>query len=995
MYTAAPYGHIRDVMLDSRAVRRIVILDCCYSGRALGQMTDFVSLVVDETSAEGTYVLTATAENKAALAPPGHIYTAFTGELLNIIHNGIVRRGPFLDLDSIYQQLRTIMKAKGFPAPQKRDRNTAGQLALIRNQAFNPPKVRSNTNGTGQTTALAEGAAPALWGTVPQQNKNFTGRRDLLAELGRYIGDQPGTHVPLALYGLGGVGKTQLAIEFAHRFSTNYDLVWWIHAEEIFLVRASLVELAAELEVAISQDAEQSVHKALEALRLGRPYERWLLIYDNASSPQEMQKYLPVLSTGHIIITSRNQEWQSIAITIHIDVFSRKESIELIRRIEPSISTNDADQLAERLGDLPLAIYQAAAWQSQTGMSVHSYLELFEEENARLLSVGMPVDYPIPVAATWRLTFDQLMTESPAAAELLQLCAFFGPEPIPIRIFSIGQHVPGLPAALASVTRDALELYSAIRNIGRYALATINAHDESLQIHPLVQAVLRDRVPPSQQENQQNIVRQLLATANPGNPDDFENWEWLAKINGHVMPSAKIILKGQEDNVRVMILDQIRYLYVRGDYESSHALADNTVGTWQQIHGVNDALTLIARDHLGNSLRALGMTGMARVLDQETLDRSRSIFGADNERTLVAARSYSADLRINGDYREARALDLDNLERHKQVFGPDARMTLRCASDLAVDMRLSGDFQNALILDRDIVERRLPTLGPANHETLFAQCMVARDLRGCGLYREALELYDQVLGGLRALLGDDHQDVLNIRLSHGVTLQRVGQYGPARAEIEDVLNNFRRRFGEEHLGAISAMTVLASPLRLLGEVDKAHALADQALTLARRVHGADHVFSLLYANNLAVALRAVGHHDRALQMDEETFHAMRNAFGADHVFALASEGNLAHSIYLAGDFERAKVVSRDTLERSIRARGQDHPLTQACALALAIDLRAAQGTDSSDPDALSEAERLTRDAIEHFTELVGADNPVTLASSEGKRLEFDIEPPQF
>lgn len=144
IYTAVPYALIRDLLLDSRAVRRIVILDCCYSGRALGQMTATASAVVDEASAEGTFVLAASAENKVALAPPSERYTAFTGELLAIIRKGITGYGPVLDLDCVYQHLLASMRSKGFPLPQKRDRNTAGQAALVRNQAFlrsalNPP----------------------------------------------------------------------------------------------------------------------------------------------------------------------------------------------------------------------------------------------------------------------------------------------------------------------------------------------------------------------------------------------------------------------------------------------------------------------------------------------------------------------------------------------------------------------------------------------------------------------------------------------------------------------------------------------------------------------------------------------------------------------------------------------------------------------------------------------------------------------------------------
>jgi hypothetical protein len=135
IYTAVPYENVRDILLESRARCRIVILDCCYSGRALGQMANQVSAVVDEVSAEGTYVITAVAENKLALSPPGERFTTFTGELLTIIRNGINGYGPMLDLDSIYLELVHVLKRKGLPLPQKRDRNTAGKLTLIRNQA--------------------------------------------------------------------------------------------------------------------------------------------------------------------------------------------------------------------------------------------------------------------------------------------------------------------------------------------------------------------------------------------------------------------------------------------------------------------------------------------------------------------------------------------------------------------------------------------------------------------------------------------------------------------------------------------------------------------------------------------------------------------------------------------------------------------------------------------------------------------------------------------
>ncbi len=160
IYTAVPYGHIRDALLDSRAARRLVILDCCYSGRALGTMADPITALVDEASVEGSYILAATPENEAALAPPGETYTAFTAELLDLFHRGIPGRGELLELDTIYNHVRAIMLSKGRPLPQKRDRNTAGQLTLIRNRAY---------RGIPQVYAGNERTPPAASQSVPIQ----------------------------------------------------------------------------------------------------------------------------------------------------------------------------------------------------------------------------------------------------------------------------------------------------------------------------------------------------------------------------------------------------------------------------------------------------------------------------------------------------------------------------------------------------------------------------------------------------------------------------------------------------------------------------------------------------------------------------------------------------------------------------------------------------------------------------------------------------------
>ena len=612
---------------------------------------------------------------------------------------------------------------------------------------------------------------PAVWGDVPPRNPSFTGREELLLRLRRQLQSHMTALLPHALHGMGGVGKTQLAIEYAYRFATDYQLVWWVPAAETAMVRAALADLAPLLGLPATGDVTQRVQAVREALRQGKPYRKWLVVFDNADNPADLLPYFPYPS-GHVLITSRNQDWVAAAQTLEVDVFSRDESIRLIQSRGKGISDSEADRLAEALGDLPIAVGQASAWQAETGMSVDEYLGLLKDRMSQLLS-ERPPNYPLPVVAAWQLAFDELAKQTPAAAQLLELCAFIGPEPVSFRLLSAGRYIPDLPSPLAEATRDEILLGRTIREISRYALARIEPVRRSLQLHRLVQGVLRERLAPEQRQANQQLVYALLAAANPGDPDDVNNWDRLADISGHVSTTG--IIEAGTPEARRVILDQIRYRYVLGDYESSKELGEATVLRWWDRYGADDELTLIALRHLGNSWRALGMLDVARAYNQDTLERMRRVFGDDHEHTLFAANSYGADLRNAGAYPEARALDEDNYQKHVQRFGEDDLFTLRSANNLGVDLRLAGEFHAARDRDEDILQRRKRVLGDDHPDTLYAQIQLSRDIRGLGDNEAALRIQERTLPMQIEQLGPTHLDVLSTRLAHAVTLRRVGR----------------------------------------------------------------------------------------------------------------------------------------------------------------------------------------------------------------------------
>ena len=851
---------------------------------------------------------------------------------------------------------------------------------------------RSHPSGDAVTSSQPEqsggrepnaGEQPAVMGGVPVRNPNFTGREQLLLDLRAQLSMRASVLLPQALHGLGGVGKTQVAVEYVHRFATDYELVWWISAEQTPLIRSSLTELGGRLGIAAEDDATRTIVNVLDALRTGRPYRRWILVFDNADTPESVEEYLPY-PTGHILITSRNPAWTAKAQALEVDVFPREESIQFILQRGREISVEDANRLAEALGDLPLALEQAAVWQRETGMPVPEYLQLLDVRMSELLSENPPADYPRPVAATWGLALDQLAEKWPAAAELLRLCAFFSPEPIAERLLTAGR-VLNLPDQLGRALRDPLEFSRAKRDIGRYALAKTNPGEKTIQVHRLVQAILRDQMTEQQQSAYRATVHQLMYAADPGDPEERENWERLAEISNHVLGCDLVSAESAEG--RQVVLDIIRYRYERGDYQSSRELGEATVLQWWQTLGPDHEQTLVAVLHLANAWRELGMTNESREYTRDTLERMQRVLGENHEYTLNTARSYAGDLRTLGDYPAARALDEEILPKYRQVFGEDHMQTLRCANNLGVDLRLSGDFYAARELDRDTLDRRRRYLGAEHKDSLYSAGQFVRDLRGCGSYREALALLAETLPIYESRLGPEHPDVINVLLEAATTRRRAGWYEEAKTEAERCLKVYRARFGERHKATVAAMTILGEILRCLGNIEAARPLSEAAAVLAREVYEADNIVPYLFDNNLAMILRAQDQHEAARALDEAARQAIIEDWVPDHPYALCVTANLASDLSMAGDHERARALDADTLERSARTRHPEHPLTLGCMANLGLDLRALGD--------LEEGRRLLDRAMSQLAIYPGMQDPEVVLVSGQHRLQFDIEPPSL
>ncbi|HET9256541.1 MAG TPA: FxSxx-COOH system tetratricopeptide repeat protein, partial [Pseudonocardiaceae bacterium] len=544
---------------------------------------------------------------------------------------------------------------------------------------------------------------PLIWGNVPARNPNFTGRIELLDQLGERLTAGGATGgatavLPAALHGMGGIGKTQMAVEYVYRHLRDYDVVWWIQATHEPQVRTELTELAARMRLPGSSEAHTAVPAVLEALRVGQPYHRWLLIFDSAESPDVVHQFFPTNGPGQILVTSRNPEWAGYARPLEVAVFTREESTELLRRRDPAIYDEEADRLADALGDLPLAIAQAAAWRAETGMPVAEYLRLFDEQVAEILNTEGPTGYEISVAAAWNVSLDRLRTLNPAAHQLLQVCAFFGAEPISRDLFRGARNV-SIAEELDKALRDPIQLSRTIRDISRYGLAKIDHRNNTLQLHRLVQLVVSNRMTAQRRAEMSHGAHLLLANFDPDDPIPPKWWQRYQDILPHAFASK--VIECEDAWVRNIVTNLTEAMYFWGDYEAAARLAKQAVDIWTEKLGPTHQQTLQAARQLGYYLWTLGRYAEAAQLNQKTVELHRQVSGENSEETVMAELAVATDLKGQGEFIAALELNEQVFQKARGLFGDDDPATLITAHDLAVSLGLVGEYRKQQKLAED------------------------------------------------------------------------------------------------------------------------------------------------------------------------------------------------------------------------------------------------------------------------------------------------------
>ena len=707
-------------------------------------------------------------------------------------------------------------------------------------------------------------AAPGTHNLPRLPTRVFVGRGSALSKLSGALAGDASAVVTQAVYGLGGVGKSELALQYAVARRADYPLIWWITAEDTAQVQAGLAALAARLcrQVATAGTTAEAAEWGIGWLQA---HQGWLLILDNVSDPDDVEPLLGQLPGGHILITTRRDAgWDRIASPVRLDVLEPGPAADLITaRIgsHGQAGRDAAGAIAAELGFLPLALDQAAAYITQTRIAPAGYLQRLREHPAAMHAAGGG-QAQRTIARVWDITIDAIAARHPAAVTLLHILACYAPDNLP-RLVLGGRDDP-----------DRLAVDEALGVLASYSMITLTP--DAVSMHRLVQAVILARQPPEDPapafggEPPLTTALDWLDRALPDSPgSNVAGWPLLRALIPHAENLAALFPADPLPEMLASVHGELGIFHdSQGQYEKALALRESALAIYESALGPDHPNTVTALANLATAYWRLGRHREALPLDQRALQITEAALGPDHPETATRLGNLALTYRALGQADKAVPLQQRALEITEAALGPDHPDTALRLDNLAVTYHALGRADEALPLQQRALEITEAALGPDHPDTALRLDNLAVTYHALGRADEALPLQQRALQITEAALGPDHPDTA-IRLNNlAVTYHALGRADEALPLQQRALQVTEAALGPDHPDTALRLDNLAVTYRALGRADEALPLQQRALQVTESALGPDHPDTAISLNNLAVTYRALGQADRALPLEQ-------------------------------------------------------------------------------------------------------------------------------
>lgn len=689
---------------------------------------------------------------------------------------------------------------------------------------------------------LLEASLTALapYWTVPfLRNPCFTGRETLLQSIhAQLTSAQPVVLTKAAaLSGLGGIGKTQLAVEYAYRHALEYTAVFWLAAETEESLTTSVQHIAEQLQLPERQATEQ-FKMVVTVRRWLTTHAGWLVIVDNVEDLDLLQSVLPPARQGALLFTTRHQTLGTLAQPLNVPPMEGDEGIALLlqRAHRPALPLSEAEAEAARelvhlLGGLPLALDQAGAYIDETGCSMVAYVRQYHQQRKQVMARrGLHGGaHPASVTTTLMLSMRQVEDEHPAGADLLRLCAFLHPEAIPEDL--LASATSNLGPALGRLTTDPYQFDLALAALRNASLVTRHAETRTLSIHRLVQAVLQDQLEPAE-------VRlwstQVIRAVNAAFPEpELSGWAKCERYLTHALACIPLITPAGSylPEAGELLFKVGSYLMARGRYVEAKPLLEHMVAMEEQQHGTDHPMLIPRLEKQAELVWRQGKYILVEPILRRVLALEEQYLGPSHAQTAESLNNLAVCYFYQERYTEAEPLYQRALGTQEQQLGPEHPEVANTLNNLASLYRKQKRYEMAALLHQRALRIREQQLGPEHLDTAMTFITLA------GLYCDQ-EKYEQAevlcRRGLRIReqqLGSEHPDTALTLTNLALLCQKQEKYQQAEPLYQRALHIQEQQLGMEHPQTIRTLKKLAVMYREQGKDEQAEAMYQKICTI--------------------------------------------------------------------------------------------------------------------------------------------------------------------
>ncbi|KAL7272586.1 hypothetical protein RUND412_004596 [Rhizina undulata] len=835
------------------------------------------------------------------------------------------------------------------------------------NTTTNSDNLSINSGNTSRNSASENFQEFRVRVKLPfQRNPNFCGRNDILQELHRIL------HRPKALgndsvretvilHGMGGIGKSQIALEYAQRFGPCYTSIFWIDADDSSRTTDSACKVVEQLvahyahkwrsapdyqEIAnilgipgkidssgrITQDAMELAMEMVHAWLAADGNRGWLLLIDNKDKVKagDFDTILPTCNWGSVIITSRLSNLHRYGECIAVEGIGAQAGLELLLRISgknrnlSESELEEARQIVKELGELPLALDQAGAYIAELQITFAIFRQKMNDAFNDTLDTGLPSERA-SIRTTWELSFREL---SPEARQILHLCAFLSNEDIPDELFRRGK------GAVPWMVEDGNKLDKAIRSLFIFSFAKRKDTGDSFWIHPLVHVWAREHTDRSTQR--QNVEDTITLVASAIVKDEHErrteDWIFERRILNHLKVCQEHIseFSSELDNVKTAeALSSIASAYENLGFDGlAEESCQQAITTYEMALGKDHPSSLDTLHCMGTILSKQKRYDESLEFSRRALSGKEKAFGKDHPATLRIVNDIALVLGDKGELDESLKLYYRALDGRERALGNDHRETLETVHNIAYNFLDQGRLDEALEWCRRALEGEEKLLGRTDHPDalLTVECM-GSIFYNLGRYEEALEWHLRVLAGREKTLGNDHPLTLATVCKISDVFYSQERHNEALEWHRRLLAGREKSFGKDHPETLTTVLDIAQILYNQKRFDEALEWLRRVLVGREKVLGKNHPETLTIALNIAEVFYHQKRFDEALEWDQKALAGYETVLGKDHPETLTAVHNIAVIFNIYKRYDEALEWHRRELGGREKALGNDHPFT--------------------------------------------------------------------